>query len=110
MTNILISIAFVVVAIWICISGKKIWHRVIFSALMLAWSGFLVFLYMDIMVRLTGLNPPEMPFSKNEFVNGVVAYRNSLLTFKISTMITFFSAALMVVIPAPSKNDNEKRP
>lgn len=92
------SLLFLVCCLVVGLEKKR--HRAWLCVPLFLWSSFLLFFYMDAMVRAVSAVPPVHKYSSREFVNGVVAYRDSLIWLRFSLLEIVGALVLLVTMPA----------
>lgn len=103
MTIIIFSSLLAVMSFFIAVKNMDSRYRALYAVIIGAWMFFLLFFHMDSMVRALALNPPVENPSVNQFIGGILAYRQSLNEFRYSVMIVFLAAALLVIVPYSPK-------
>ena len=103
MTILIFSSLLAVVSFFIAVKNMDSRYRALYAVIITAWMFFLLFFHMDAMVRALASNPPAKDASVNQFIGGILAYRQSLNEFRYSVMIVFLAAALLAIVPCNPK-------
>lgn len=92
-----ISIFLLVSAIVICVKGLGGWIRIVYSASVVAWSMFVLTIYINLLPRLAVNLEGGHGLASTPFVSGVLAFRESLTEGRICLGLSVLSLALLAV-------------
>jgi hypothetical protein len=102
MIILVISLLLVVFSFALSMKGCGVVFRALYGSVIFAWSCFLLFFYMDAMVRSVVSGPPS-DVIVNEFVRGILAYKAALSELRYALIATVFSAIILAVVPHESR-------